>query len=231
MTARYAVYFAPERHSPWHKFGAQWLGRDEHDNSGLVQPKFTEISSAEFKFLTQEARRYGFHATLKAPFRLAHGVDEHALVTQLETLAQTLKPILLSPLRVACLGNFLALVPTTVPADLEALATACVTQLDPLRAPLSEAELARRRATPLDSRETELLTDYGYPYVLERYQMHFTLTGPVPPALIQKITEAIAPQLAALNASTPLWLDRLCLFVERSSGQPFQRIIDAQLQP
>ena len=231
MTARYAVFFAPEWQSPWHSFGSHWLGRDEHHNSKLVQPKMAEIDAATFASLTQEPRRYGFHATLKAPFRLVHGVNEQALMVQLGTLARTLKPILLSPLGVAAPGNFLALVPTTISDDQGAIAAACVTHLDDLRAPLSKAELARRHATPLDSREMQLLDQYGYPYVLERFRLHFTLTGPAEPALIQRVANAVAPQLAQLNADVPLWLDRLCLFVERAPGNMFHRIHDEALLP
>ena len=231
MTARYAVFFAPERQSPWHAFGSHWLGRDEHINSELMQPKFAEIDPADFALLTQEPRRYGFHATLKAPFRLAHGVDEKALMVQLETLARTLKPILLSPLGIVTLGNFLALVPATISDDQGALAAACVTNLDNLRAPLSQAELARRHATPLDLREAALLAQYGYPYVLERFRLHFTLTGPAEPALIQCVANAVTPQLAQLNADAPLWLNRLCLFVERAPGEMFRRINEVELRP
>ena len=230
MSARYAVFFAPDRHSPWREFGAHWLGRDEHDSSALAQPRLARICPADFARLTQEPRRYGFHATLKAPFRLVHGLEESALVAQLEMLARRLKPVLLGPLRVTALGSFVALVPEKSPDSLGALAAACVTELDLLRAPLGEEELARRRTAPLDSREAELLAQYGYPYVLERFRLHFTLTGPATPAQAQCITEAVAPQLARLNADAPFWLDRLCLFVERTPGGPFHRIIDLRLQ-
>ena len=231
MSARYAVFFAPDRHSPWREFGAHWLGRDEHDSSVLAQPRLAGISPAQLARLTEEPRRYGFHATLKAPFRLAHGLDESAVVAQLETLAQRLKPALLSPLRVATLGGFVALVPEQIPNSLNALAAACVTELDLLRAPLREEELARRRAAPLDSREAELLAQYGYPYVMERFRLHFTLTGPATPAVVQRVAEMVAPQLARLNADVPLWLDRLCLFIERTPGGQFHRTIDLRLQP
>ena len=231
MRARYAVFFAPDRHSPWREFGAHWLGRDEHDSGALAQPRLAGICPADFARLTQEPRRYGFHATLKAPFRLAHGLDGSAVVVQLETLARRLKPVLLGPLRVATLGKFMALVPEKIPDSLNALAAACVTELDALRAPLSEEELARRRTAPLDVREAELLAQYGYPYVLERFRLHFTLTGPATPAQAQCITEAVAPQLVRLNADAPLRLDRLCLFVEGTPGSPFHRTIDVRLQP
>ena len=231
MSARYAVFFAPDRHSPWREFGARWLGRDEHDSALLAQPLLAGVAPEHFARLTQEPRRYGFHATLKAPFLLAHGIDELAVLAQLQTLARRLKPVLLGPLRAATLGSFVALVPETMPAGLQALAGACVTELDALRAPLRDEELARRRAAPLDMREAELLAQYGYPYVMERFRLHFTLTGPATPELAQRVTDAVAPQLDRLNADAPLWLDRLCLFVERAPTAPFHRLIDLRLQP
>jgi len=231
MSARYAVFFAPDRHSPWREFGAHWLGRDEHDSSMLAQPRLAGVCPAEFARLTEEPRRYGFHATLKAPFRLAHGIEESAVVAQLEMLARKLNPVMLGPLRTATLGNFVALVPEKSSASLNELAAACVTELDSLRAPLREAELMRRRAALLDAREAGLLAQYGYPYVMERFHLHFTLTGPATPELAQRITDMVAPQLARLNAAAPLWLDRLCLFVERAPGAPFHRTIDLRLQP
>lgn len=229
MSARYAIYFAPDRHSPWWSFGAHWLGRNEHDNTALPQPQLEEINAAELAGITAEPRRYGFHATLKAPFRLSAAHNEPDLVTRLGRLAQTLSPVALGPLRIATLGNFVALVPETSPAALQALAAACVSRLDDLRAPLEEAELIRRRAANLDAREAELLALYGYPYVMERFRLHLTLTGPVNDPLAQRVSRAASSVIAHLNKEAPLSLDRLCLFVERSPGAPFQRVIDVRL--
>lgn len=229
MSARYAIYFAPDRHSPWWAFGAHWLGRNEHDNTALPQPKLEEISAAELAGITAEPRRYGFHATLKAPFRLSAAHTEPDLVARLGQLAQTLAPVALGPLRIATLGTFVALVPEISSAGLQALAVACVSGLDDLRAPLEEAELARRHAAGLDARETELLALYGYPHVMERFRLHLTLTGPVDDALAQRVSRVAGPAIAHLNTEAPLSLDRLCLFVERSPGAPFQRVIDVRL--
>ena len=80
MSARYAIYFAPDKHSGGWEFGANWLGRDEHDNTVLPQPPLEGISPLELTRITQAPRRYGFHATLKAPFRLADGHDETSLI-------------------------------------------------------------------------------------------------------------------------------------------------------
>lgn len=231
MKPRYAVYFAPDRHSAWRKFGAHWLGRDEYDDSVLPQPRLTEISSDELAVITQEPRRYGFHATLKAPFRLVPGVDEPALVKRLEALGLSLKPLALGPLRLTKLGRFMALVPDTPPAGLSALAAACVEELEDMRAPLQASELARRRTAPLDAREAELLARYGYPYVMERFQLHMTLTGELEPIMAQRVSDVVTPITLRLNAEDPLRLDQLCLFVERTPGAPFQRLLDLKLQP
>lgn len=229
MSVRYAIYFAPAKDSPWWDFGAHWLGRDEHDNTALPQPVVAGIPPAALASITQEPQRYGFHATLKAPFRLAAGTDESGLITGLRTLAQTLKPVALGPLRVATLGHFVALVPHIASADLQALADACVTGLDHFRTPLLAADLQRRRIEQLDERETELLNLYGYPYVMERFRLHLSLTGPIDKEVAQGVTQAVSAHIDRLNADTPLLLDRLCLFVEKSPGAPFQRLIDLRL--
>ena len=227
MKSRYAIFFAPAHGSPWWEFGARWLGRDERDDTSLVQPTLVQIAPDELREITAEPRRYGFHATLKAPFSLSgdHTIDD--LTARLQVLAATLTPVLLGPLQVTTLGDFVALVPALATKELMALAAACVTGLDDLRVPLSEADLARRRIGRLNAREQELLQAYGYPYVLERFRFHFTLSGPLEPFAAQRVQQAVAAPGAQLNATAPLVLDRLCLFVEAAPGQPFKRIADA----
>lgn len=228
MTQRYALYFAPATGSPWWEFGSHWLGRDECLDVQVAQPALAQIDPAAWHVATEQPRHYGFHATLKAPFALSGGHTLDDLTTRLQALAATLRPVALGPLQAAMLGDFVALVPVRVPDELATLATACVTGLDDLRAPLSAADLQRRRVDHLDAREQALLNQYGYPYVLERYRLHFTLSGPVAPPLAQRIMQAAAAPVADLNA-LPLVLDRLCLFVESSPGQPFRRVADAEL--
>lgn len=229
MKLRYAIYFAPEQGSPWWAFGADWLGRDECRDVNKVQPALAQIAPEELREITAQPRRYGFHATLKAPFSLSgsHTLDD--LKARMQALAATLKPLVLGPMQTTTLGDFVALVPARASDELMALAAACVTGLDDLRAPLSEADLARRRVENLDAREQELLRQYGYPYVLERFRFHLTLSRPVAPSMAQRVMQAVAAPVAQLNTTAPLVLDRLCLFVEPAPGQPFKRIADAGL--
>ncbi|HYW55319.1 MAG TPA: DUF1045 domain-containing protein [Polaromonas sp.] len=229
VTPRYAVYFSPDKLSPWWALGSHWLGRDEHNDAPLQQPALEGISAAELYNITQEPRHYGFHATLKAPFRLAAGQDEAGLISRLGTLASRLRPVPLGPLRAATLGNFVALVPEASPDRLLDLAAACVTELDDLRAEPVPSDRLRRRVETLDAREIELLDRYGYPYVMERYRFHMTLTGPVEQSVAARVTDAVASQVAQLNATNPMTLDRLCLFVEHAPQAPFQRILDLSL--
>ena len=229
MSKRYAVYFAPPKSSAWHDFGTRWLGRDEFDNLPLPQPALEEINTKQFEALTQVPRRYGFHATLKAPFHLGAGVELPQLISRVTSLATTLEPLPLGTLTTATPGNFVALMPSEPVAGLHELAATCVTSLDDLRAPLNADDLARRQADQLDARAMELLTRFGYPHVLERFRLHFTLTGPVTEEEAAVVTRAAAAPVLHLNAREALVLDRLCLFMEPSANSPFLRIADFKL--
>ncbi|MBK9441889.1 MAG: DUF1045 domain-containing protein [Comamonadaceae bacterium] len=101
--------------------------------------------------------------------------------------------------------------------------------LDDLRAPLSELDLARRQRGLLDARGLALLQRYGYPHVLERFRFHLTLTGPVDQPTRQRVVQTVQAQVAHLNTVAPLVLDRLCLFVEPTPGASFRRIADVPL--
>jgi len=229
MRPRYAVYFSPCITSPWWSFGASWLGRDECRNTHLAQPDIAHITQAEFEHATQEPRRYGFHATLKAPFHLIDNMDISDLKFRLKTLAAQIQPVELGALSVVSMMNFVALVPQTKSVSLSALAEKCVTELDDLRAPLTALEIARRRVDPKDTRGQFLLQKYGYPHVLERFLLHFTLSGSVTPQVADHLVRAGLDPIHQLNQSAPLVLDRLCLFEEEKQGQPFRRIADMEL--
>jgi putative phosphonate metabolism protein len=229
--ARYAVYFAPAHGSPWWSFGAGWLGRDEQGDTALPQAARGGFSAAEVADLTAEPRRYGFHATLKAPFRLRDGVTEDLLLRRLGALAQGLHALPLGTLRLVHMDGFVALVPTPRQPGVDALAAHCMLDLDDLRAPLAAQEIARRRPESLDATGRDLLLRYGYPHVLGRFRFHLTLSGPVDADTARRLLDLLAPEVAQLNAKAPATLDRLCLFREDGPGAPFVRIRDEVLAP
>lgn len=166
---RYAVYDPGPQ--PLARLGARWLGRDVDTGRDMVP--------LDDPALTDTPRRYGFHATIKAPFRLAPGVTEAALSAELDRLAATLAPVDLPRLSLSDEGGFLSLRPRPQPAALTALAGKVVAALDQFRAPLTEAEIVRRNPDRLTPRQREALLRWGYPYVFEDFHYHMTLTGPL----------------------------------------------------
>lgn len=230
MTHRYAIYHAPAPGKAWWKFGSHWLGRDERTGSALPQVAAGQLSWSELASITAQPRRYGFHATLKAPFRLAEGTTESELVSRVDQLAGSLAPVPLGTLVPIWMNGFVALVPARENPALNALAQTCVVELDDLRAPLTEAEIAHREPGKLDARGCQLLREFGYPLVLERFRFHMSLTGPIDAALAGRVIAQIANPVARLNIEAPPVLDRLCIFVEAQPGAGFLRIADAQLQ-
>lgn len=228
---RYAIYYAPAADSPWWRFGASWLGWDELRGTPLPQPPLPEFSAEDFREITSAPRRYGFHATLKAPFRLRESVTEALLRDRLAALAAGLRAVPLGPLAPRLLEDFVALQPERPPLGLDSLAARCVLDLEDLRAPLRPEEMARRRPEQLDAVGRDLLQRFGYPHVLGRFRFHLTLSGPVDPVTADLLVARAARSVQDLNASGSPRLDRLCLFREDHPGAPFQRVHEELLKP
>lgn len=225
MTAahRVAVYFAPPDDHPLWAAGSAWLGRDARAGQPVTPPRCAEV---------QAPWRYGLHATLKPPLRLAHGVSEAQWLAAVQALAARHRRFELPPLQVATLTDFLALRPCEPLPDggalqalhaLQALADACVVELECHRAPLSPQEQQRYLAPHLSARQQQQVQRYGYAHVLEDWRFHITLTGSLaarPAAEADRLaTEARRHFRDALAA--PLPCDALCVFAEPAPGAPF----------
>jgi hypothetical protein len=210
---RFAVYFAP-RPGLFADRTAEWLGWDAVAGQSLPQPDLPGIPFPAV--LTAEARRYGFHGTLRAPFRLAEGLTPETASATVADLASRLSPVRCDGLRLDNLHGFLALTPLGCEAALLELAAAVVEGTNALRAPLTEAEIARRRPESLTPRQRELLDLWGYPYVMEEFRFHLTLTDRLPePTVVMLALEAhVAPVLPR-----PFVIEDLCLFGEDASGR------------
>lgn len=214
---RHAIYFAPARGSALARFGAAWLGWDPEAGTEPAREPVPPLAERR-PVLTAAPRRYGFHATLKPPFALAPGCGLDGLDAAAERLAARHRAFALSRLGVAEVGRFIALVPAAPPSALGALADACVTELDGFRAPAGEVELARRRAAGLDPVEAAHLSRWGYPYVLDRFTFHMTLTGPLDAPERAAVRAALAAALAPVLAA-PVAVDGICRFSEAADGR------------
>lgn len=207
---RFAVYYLPDDAS-LAAFGATWLGWDISTGKPCDQPPLDNIDR-----ITAAPRKYGFHATLKPPFRLAEGATAEDLGKQVAALAARTAPIRLEGLRLAALGRFLALVPEGPTTALDRLAFECVIELDAYRDPPSEAELQRRRGAGLTPAQEDYLSKWGYPHVGEEFRFHLTLTGKLDQTELVRISAAVTSMLPVLPR--PFEIASISLVGEDGSG-------------
>ena len=142
---RVAVFFTPPANHPLTMAAARWLMRDAFTGEEFEPEADHAFSAEELQALTAEPRRYGFHATMKAPFRLAEGATLADAEAVLADFCRDAVACPLPSLRVAMLGPFFALVPDPAAKAVNDLAARVVRAFEPLRAPLDAAELERRR--------------------------------------------------------------------------------------
>lgn len=212
---RAAVYFTPPEEAELTRLAAEWLGRDAFTGMGTRAP------DPLLDPLVAEPARYGFHATLRAPFRLRDGSDLSDVRATLTAVAERSVPARIDRLKLARLGSFFALVPSAPESSISKIERAVVETFEPFRAPLNEAEIARRRPERLTDRQRENLERWGYPFVREDFRFHMTLTGPVDVEQADRIEGILAERFAPVLGQ-PLAIDGLALFTEDRAGTPFR---------
>lgn len=177
---RYAIYFVPQADSALWCFGCGAIGYDSHARRAVPFHDHAFFAQGEIQDWTADPRRYGFHATLKPPFALADGTTLDELERTAAAFTRSRQAFDIRQLKVAAIGNFLALVPTESNEDLNQLAAECVRAFEPFRAPLSAADRERRLKSPLSPKQITNLDQWGYPYVFDEFRFHMTLTGRLP---------------------------------------------------
>ncbi len=214
-TTRYAIYHVPSGRLG--QVGASWLGWDAVQGKDMPPPDVPGLPIPRAA-ITATPRKYGFHGTIKPPFRLAEGYSAGTLKQHLATFCETRAPVTLEGLELARLGRFLALVPVGNPEDLTQLAAEVVARFDPFRAPLTAGELARRKVERLTPAQRRLLDRWGYPHVMDAFRFHLTLTSKLPKSDAQRVHGALAPWLAPA-LPRPYRIDALSLMKEDADGQ------------
>lgn len=223
MSSRYAIYFAPEPNCKLAHFGARALGYDAE--SGELVPFWPDLptSADAWDEWTRSPRQYGFHATLKPPFFLKDAVDERKLAAALRHFASSQGGIEFE-LQVGQIGSFVALIPHPSPTDLNALAADCVVRFDAFRAPPTPKERERRLARRLTERQREYFENWGYPYVLDEFRFHMTLTDSLSPEAGTSACDFLAERFAS-TCDTRVRLGGLALFRQDHEASRF-RIIE-----
>lgn len=227
MSERFAIYFAPAAASPLWLKAAEWLGRDAQSGERFAGD-VAELSRKRLERTTGSARRYGFHATMKAPMALKAGTTSAELEEALADFVAHRRGIGIGRLELRLLDGFLALVPVRQSEALTAFAADCVMRFERFRRPMNASERQRRDHGGLSPRQLELLERYGYPYVMEQFLFHMTLTDRLEAADREPVKRAAADWFSGLLGQEVL-LDRLALFCEAEPGAPFLRMADFPL--
>ena len=217
---RYAIYYTPPEHAPLTRIASSWLARSAFGGDCPAPRHASHMPATEIAFHTAAARRYGFHATLMAPFTLAERETGDALIASLAAFCRTARPVILPRLELRRLDGFFALMPKAQNLELSALADLIVATFDRFRAPLSESQSARRAASSLAPSQLRNLMRWGYPYVFEDFRFHMTLTGRVDEADATRVRRAIEEHFGSL-LEEGIEIASLALFLEPEPGAPF----------
>jgi len=223
--ARYAIYLAPPPDTPLWRFGSRVLGYDAATGEDLEGFAPAGFDLAAWRAITARPRVYGFHATLKAPFRLAAGATAAELATAMEAFCAGRPAFDIGPLAVSALSEaggrgFAALTEARPSRHLAELELDAVRAFDRFRAPPTEAETRKRRPESLTPRQRESLERFGYPHVGPDYRFHMTLSGEV--ADVADIADRLADAMANEIGTAHLAAEALVLFEQADPDQRFR---------
>lgn len=220
MSRRYAIYYAPSPGSELESFGRHWLGRDHITGKPVEPPRLDGVDPDEQAEVTRSARHYGFHATLKAPFELAADKDREELYAKAREFAAARDVFEAPSLQITMVSRWVAFTLSSPSASMSNLAADCVRDFEDFRAPLSAADIERRRKSGLTQRQDEQLIAYGYPHIFDDFHFHMTLAGPLEKARqgrVHAIIQAMAPPLD----DTPFRVDAIAIYEQASRDRPF----------
>lgn len=219
---RYAIYYLPQPDTAlWCKASA-WLGYDAITGAAAMPDATLALDGDLQGLLTADPRTYGFHATLKAPFRIADGKSESELVTLAAAAAARMRATGSTGLAIAQIGGFFALVPNSNHTAINALADECVRVFESFRAGMNAQEREKRMRSKLSPRQIELMDAWGYPYVFEEFRFHMTLTGIVPQELRSKTQDALHGLFKEEDRKASF--DSICICRQIEAGQPFRML-------
>lgn len=218
---RFALYYTPQPFSLLSEIGCKWLGRDALAQNEIEQDHFHGIKRCRLAEITRVPRRYGLHATLKAPFSLARDRNEDELRTAINEFTARWHVFSTAPLVLRQIDGFFCLCLEQQSRQLNALAAACTQEFDIFRAPLTRLELAHRHAEILTPSQNRNLSNWGYPHVLNDYRFHITLTGRIIDTSEIHFLRSLLSELFAPVLGKPLMIGAICLFIEPAYGRDF----------
>ena len=227
---RYAIYFVPAADSKLYRYGSAILAYDCYSGKAVDFLEVFGDGAVNWHELTEPPRRYGFHATMKAPFYLSPACNERQLVNALQNFAGLGHAVHSFAPTVRLLNGFFAVVPLKAAAALDALAASCTTIFDAYRAPMSPRERARRVALGLSQSQIQNLDRWGFPYVLSEFRFHMTLTGRVPLRRRKAILGVLLGGFHRLHVESAIAVDRLALLKQATPDAPFRVVAESAIK-
>lgn len=224
---RYALYYTPPPDSLLWRTGSRWLGYDSASGDPVDLPMLTGHSGRSLADLTRRPRRYGFHATLKPPFHLRSDTSECELLQAVRDFAGGVEGPSMT-LDLGLLDEFMALRPIEGEARAATLAERILRTFDRFRrlAPASNGKPSALRK--LTQRERQLLDEWGYPFVLDRFCFHMTLTERLEPAMRFR-AERWARQVFGPLLPVQLRADAVTVLRQDGPARPFRQILRQSL--
>ncbi|THF53707.1 DUF1045 domain-containing protein [Allorhizobium terrae] len=216
---RYSICYTPSARDPLTLAASSWLGRSVYSGEAVEHPEGIGLSQSEIAFHTALPRRNGFHACLKAPFRLHPDVSEAMLLRELMHFSGVVEPFALPALEVGRLGDCCGLMLSHQSVQLDQLASLVMQNFDQFRAPLTEAEIDRMAPERLSAPQFANLYRWGDPHVLDEYRFYLPLTGPLSTHDRERVQKATSNYFSTYLVQPPVF-SNLALFVEREQGAP-----------
>ena len=224
---RFAIYYAPAADTALWRFGSSVLGYDAATGEAVPHPD----AAIDWAGVTVAPRRYGFHATLKAPCHLADGVTVGDVIRLAAEVARAVAPVTIDGLQVRQLGRFVALVPrgdtpeqdVAQKAQVSGLAQAIVEAFEPMRQSLSQSDRSRFARRELTPRQQENLALFGYPHVREDFRFHMTLSDALPGGKAERfpLWDRLRTMYEAVDTG-PIAIDQLVVCAQPDRQSPFK---------
>ena len=179
---RVAIYFLPKKNSSLENFGKNLLGRDINKKKKIsltrrqkyfINRGFTYFD--ELKDYCEQPAKYGFHATLKAPFRLKRNVKTKNFYDVISHIAAQHSRFKIKGLKIVYSKKFTFITSRKEIKSLINLENDLVKHLDTFRAELNKTEIKKRNPDSLTFKQNKYLKEWGYPFVLDQFKFHMTL--------------------------------------------------------
>lgn len=194
---RFAIYFTPRPGSALATFGRSWFGRA---NDGATLRAFSTGVPNMLSGTTSSPfpeRYLGLHAPFVLPCPLREGATLEKVRTRLANFAGRRRKVETGPLALTRAGRSLVLRPAEPRPEMSWLALQCFNAFESFAAKTVRPETAHPHLNP---HQRLLLKSFGQPNVMSEYRFSIRLTGPLDPAHIDRVSEALAPLVAGVCA-------------------------------